>query len=55
MCLNENYNRVRVDKHLSDTFPIKNKRLFFIFALDNTIKSVQVNKDGLTFNGTDQL
>jgi hypothetical protein len=24
MCLNETYSRVRVGKHLSDTFPIKN-------------------------------
>jgi hypothetical protein len=24
MCLNETYNRVRVGKHLSDRFPIKN-------------------------------
>jgi hypothetical protein len=24
MCLNETYDRVRVGKHLSDTFPIKN-------------------------------
>jgi len=24
MCLNETYSRVRLGKHLSDTFPIKN-------------------------------
>jgi len=24
MCLNETYSRVRVGRHLSDTFPIKN-------------------------------
>jgi len=24
MCLNETYNKVRVGKHLSDMFPIKN-------------------------------
>jgi hypothetical protein len=45
-CLNEIYSRVRVGKHLSDTFPGKNglKRddlsPFFGFALEYTIRKV---------------
>jgi len=46
MCLNETYNRVWVDKHLCDMFPIKNvlrkgdalSPLLFIFAIDYTIR-----------------
>jgi len=42
MCLNETYSRVRIGKHLSDTFPIKNdlqqgdalSKLLFNFALE---------------------
>jgi hypothetical protein len=42
MCLNETYSRVRVGKHLSDRFPIKNdlkkggalSSLLFNFALE---------------------
>jgi hypothetical protein len=48
MCLSETYSRVRVGKHLSDTFPIKNglkkgdalSPLLFNFALENYISRV---------------
>jgi len=53
---------VQVGKHLSDMFPIRNdlKRdslspLLFNFALQYTIKRVQVNQDGLKLNNTYQL
>jgi hypothetical protein len=55
MCLNETYSRVRVDKNLSEMFPIRNglkqgdvlSPLLFNIALEHAIKSVQVNQDGL--------
>jgi hypothetical protein len=48
MCLNETYSRVRVGKHLSDTFPIKNclkqgnvlSPLLFNFAFEYAISRV---------------
>jgi hypothetical protein len=49
MCLNEIYSRIRVGKHLSDTFPIKNSLkpgdalspLLLNFALVYAIRRVQ--------------
>jgi hypothetical protein len=63
MCLNEAYCRVRVGKNLPDMFPIKNglkhgvasKFLLFNFALDYTIRMLQVNQDGLKLNRTHQV
>jgi len=63
ICLTETYSRVRVGKNLSDMFPIRNglkqgdalSPMLFNFALECTIRRVQVNQDGLKLNGTHQL
>jgi hypothetical protein len=61
--LNETYIRVRVGRHLSDIFPIKNglkqgdalTLLLFNIVLDYAISRVQINHDSLKLNGTHQL
>ena len=63
MCLNETYSRDRVGKNLSDTFPIRNgfkqgnalSSMLFNFALEQAIRTVKVNQDGLKLNGTHKL
>jgi hypothetical protein len=61
--VSETYSRVRVGKHLSDTFPIKNglkqgaalSPLRFNFALEYAIRRVHANQKGLQLSGTHQL
>ena len=63
MCLTEKYSRVWVGKNLSGMFPIGNAlkqgdallSLLFNFAIEYSIRKVQVIQDGLKLNGTHQL
>jgi hypothetical protein len=63
MCLTVAYNKVRVDKHLSEVFPIRNglkqgdglSPLLFNSSLEYAISRVQEIQNGLKLNGTHQL
>jgi hypothetical protein len=63
MCLNETCNKVRIGKHLSDSFPIQNglkqedalSPLLFNFALEYAIRKIQENQVRLKLNATHQV
>ena len=63
MCLNENYSRVRLGKHLWDIVLVMNglkqgdalSSMLFKFVLEYATRRVQVNHDGLKLNGTNKL
>jgi hypothetical protein len=63
MCLNTSHSKVRVGKHLSDTFPIQNGQkqggaqllLIFNFSLEYAIRKAQENQIRLELNQTHQL
>jgi hypothetical protein len=58
-----NYSKVRIGKHVSDSFPIQNglkqgdalSSLVFNFALEYAITNVQENQVGLKLSGTHQI
>jgi hypothetical protein len=63
MCVNETCNKVRIDKHVSDNFPIQTglkqgdalSPLLFNFVLRYAIRKAQKNLLGLKLNGAHQL
>jgi hypothetical protein len=62
MCLNATYSKICKGKHLSGGFPVQNgleqghalSPLIFSFALEYAIMEIEVNKERLILNGTNQ-
>jgi phage tail sheath gpL-like len=54
MCLNETYSKVRIGKHLSDSFPIQNSPNKEILC-HHCFSTLQENQVGLKLNGTNQF
>jgi hypothetical protein len=60
LCLKEAYNKVRIGKNLSDSFPIQKglreryaqSLSLFNFALEYAIKKIHENQEQLKMNGT---
>jgi len=63
VCLNETYSSRQVGNHMSDMFSIKNglqqadalSPLVSIFVIENSIRRVQANQEGLKLTGMNQL
>jgi hypothetical protein len=63
MCLNQTYSKIRIGKHLSDSFPVQNdlkqgdslSPLLFNLALEYAIRKVQETQVRLKVNRTHQL
>jgi hypothetical protein len=62
MCLNKTYSKIRISKHLSDSFPNQNglkldalSSLLFNYALEYAITKVQENQLRLKLNGAHQV
>jgi hypothetical protein len=63
MCLNKTISKVRIGRHLFDTFPVQNdlkqsdslSPLLFNFAVEYAIRKVQENQVGMKIIGTHQL
>jgi hypothetical protein len=59
MCLNYTYSKVRIGKHLSESFPIQNGLkqgdALSSMLLNFAIAKIQENQVGLKLNGTHQL
>jgi hypothetical protein len=57
ICINENYSKVRIGKHLPDTFPVQDdpkdvlSPFLFTFALEYAFRKVQEGQVGCPIEG----